>query len=189
MDAGLPAWLNDTPVAHAAVKAGVVIGCYAVSSLAASWLAVRIGRAQGHEPDRIRNALNAVRTLLRLLFAVVLLIVLGVDLAAIPAFLGSLLAVVGVACFASWSVLSNITSGLILFATKDLHLGDLVRIGSGDEAVEGRIAEFRLWTLLLRREDGCPVIYPNNLILQKPVTVLQRSKGEGRTTQLLLKST
>jgi len=177
-------WLAGLPFAGGVVKAGIVLGCYVLVSLAATWLTVRIGRAQSHEPDRIRGALRAIRTILSLLFATILLIVLGVDLASIPTFLGSFLAVVGVACFATWSVLSNITAGLVIFTSKDLHVGDLIRIHGGDDQIEGRIVEFRLWTLALRREDGCNVIYPNNLLIQRPVTVLNKAV-QGRTTQLI----
>ncbi len=183
--ASLIAWSAQFPVASYAVRIGIVVGGYALASLLATWLAIRFGRAQQHDPDRIRGVLRGIRTLLRVGFASILLIVLGVDLALIPAFLGSFLAVVGVACFATWSVLSNITAGLVLYATKDLHAGDLVRIvGAGEEPIEGRIVEFRLWTLLLRREDGCTVLYPNNLFIQRPVTVLAKA-STGRTTQLL----
>ena len=182
--AAISQWFSGLPLGGVMLKTGIIAGCYILASLAATWLTVRIGRAQGHHPDRIRGALRAIRILLSLLFATILLIVLGVDFAAIPAFLGSFLAVVGVACFATWSVLSNVTAGLIIYATKDLHLGDLIRIGGGDEVVEGRIVEFRLWTLLLRREDGCSVIYPNNLLIQRPVTVLVKA-NQGRTTQLI----
>ena len=177
-------WFDGLPFSGILLKTVVVIGLYVVTSLATTWLTVRLGRAQGYQADRIRGALRSIRILLSLLFATILLIVLGVDFAAIPAFLGSFIAVVGVACFATWSVLSNVTAGLIIYATKDLHLGDLVRIGSGEDMLEGRIVEFRLWTLLLRREDGCTVIYPNNLLIQRPVIILIKS-SQGRTTQLI----
>jgi small-conductance mechanosensitive channel len=175
-------FLREPLVIHA-VKAGAVLAIYLLAAFAARLVLTRIGQAQGHDRDRIRGMFTAVRSLLRALFLAVLLMVLGVDLGEIPVFLGSLLAVIGVAFFATWSVLSNITAGFILFATRDLAMGDLIRIVDGDNSQEGRIIEFRLWALVLRREDGTKVLYPNNLAIQKPIIRLSASNGQ--TTQLV----
>ncbi len=180
----MPDWIANDPLALPAIKASCVLVCYALAMLTAQFVAIRLGRNHGHEADRIKRALHAVRILLRTLFTVVLLIVLGVDLAGIPAYLGSFLAVVGMALFARWSILSNITSGLIIFAAKDLKVGDRVRILDEKEPIEGAVTDFRLWSLVLRRDDGHYVYVPNSLMIQRPTVLLDRAHL-GRTTQLL----
>lgn len=173
--------VSEPLVAHA-VRAVVVAGLYLLSAAAARLIIARIGQAHGHDRDRVRGVFTAVRSLLRILYCAVLLLVLGVDLGQIPVFLGSLLAVIGVAFFATWSVLSNVTAGFILFSTRDLAMGDLVRIVDGANAIEGRIIEFRLWALVLRCEDGTKVLYPNNLAIQKPI--VRVSAADSATTVL-----
>ncbi|MFM2091482.1 MAG: hypothetical protein RLZZ127_1971 [Planctomycetota bacterium] len=177
-------WMAGVFSAPQVLRIAVLAGVYAVTSLLVTWLTVRVGRARGHDADRIRAMLAAIRIFKTAIFLILALLIVGIELSDIPAYVGSFLTVVGVACFASWSVLSNVTAGVILFWTKDLHAGDRVRIGSGDAAVEGRIVEFRLWTMVLRRDDGCIILCPNNRCFQEPVTVLEKL-AQGRTTQLL----
>lgn len=180
----LNALLAEEPLLLEALKAGVVVLGYFVTAALCRFAVVRIGRGREHEPARIRGALQTCRLVLRLLFVFILMIVLGVDLAAIPAFLGSFLAVVGVACFASWSILSNITSGLIIYAAKDLQIGDTVRIHDDKEPFEGVITEFRLWSLVLKLKNGGQALIPNSVIVQRPIVIVARART-GRTTELL----
>lgn len=178
------AFLPEDPVLAGATKAALVIAGYAIAAVITRTAVVRIGRANEHDPVRIRSALAAARGLLRSVFLVILLIVLGVDLAAIPAFIGSLLTVVGVACFASWSILSNITSGLIIYAAKDLQAGDLVRIHDEKDPITGTVVEFRLWSMVVKLEDGALAYIPNNVVLQRPTVIVARAR-QGRTTRMI----
>lgn len=180
----LDTYLPQDPVLAGAVKAALVIAGYAVAAALARMTVVHVGRVHDHDPMRIRGMLGTARAILRGLFLFVLLIVLGVDLAMIPAYLGSFLAVVGVACFASWSILSNITSGLIIFAAKDLETGDQVRIHDEKEPIVGTIEEFRLWSMVVKLQDGALAYVPNNVVLQRP-TVIVRSARQGRTTRMI----
>jgi small-conductance mechanosensitive channel len=180
----LPQWIVGDPVLLPVFKLTCVTLCYAVSAFVVRRVAIKVGLAQHHETERIRRTLQTLRTLLRIIFAVVLLIVLGVQLETIPTFLGSFLAVVGVACFASWSILSNVTASLIIYAAKDLSIGDQVRIIDDKEPVEGVITDFRLWNVCLKRADGFLVYFPNSLILQRPIILLSRART-GLTTHML----
>ncbi len=57
-----------------------------------------------------------------------LLIIWGVKHAVVAVFVGSVLTVVGVAMFAQWSLLSNITSGIIMFFNHSVKIGDSICI-------------------------------------------------------------
>jgi small-conductance mechanosensitive channel len=185
MDAPDPAgWIAEALTGPQVVRIAVLAAVYAVTSLLVTWLTVRVGRARGHDGDRIRAMLGAIRVFKTALFLLLALLIIGVEISMIHAYVGSFLTVVGVACFATWSVLSNVTAGVILFWTKDLHAGDRIRIGTGEHAIDGRIVEFRLWTMALRRDDGCMILVPNNRCFQEPVTVLEKTVA-GRTTQLI----
>ena len=65
-----------------------------------------------------------------LLFSVLLIIVAfiwGIDIRGVLIFASSFFAIVGIALFASWSVLSNITSGIIIFFSFPYKIGDKIR--------------------------------------------------------------
>ncbi|MFD1063729.1 hypothetical protein ACFQ1Q_10775 [Winogradskyella litorisediminis] len=69
----------------------------------------------------IKKVLNGAFTLLLIAFV---LVIWGVRQSDLLVFLGSILAVVGVAFFAQWSLLSNITSSIIIFFNHPVRLND-----------------------------------------------------------------
>ncbi len=87
--------------------------------------------------------------------------------------LGSTFAVIGVALFASWSILSNITASFILYFTFPFKIGDRVRIHDKDLPVTAVISDIKAFYTLLTTDEGEEITYPNNLLLQKGVSILQ----------------
>ncbi len=117
-----------------------------------------------------------VRTITRLLnigltfcCVVVICLLLGLGYGEISLFLSSVFAVAGIALFAQWSILSNITASLILFFGAPYRVGDRIRILDKDGDMSGVIDEIRLFHILLKCDDGNLLTYPNALILQKGV--------------------
>lgn len=86
----------------------------------------------------------------------------------------SVFAVIGIALFAIWSILSNITSGVIMFFSFPYKVGDKIQIHDKDFPIEAIIEDIRAFHLHLRLDNGDLVTYPNNLILQKAVTLVEK---------------
>lgn len=82
----------------------------------------------------------------------------------------SLFAVLGVALFAQWSILSNVTASVIVFFFFPYHVGDHVRIVDGEDSIEGIIEEITLFHVILKFEDKIAT-YPNSLVFQKAVVI------------------
>jgi small-conductance mechanosensitive channel len=114
--------------------------------------------------------------LLKILLAIVtlclVLIFWGIELRGLLVLGSSLFAMLGVALFAAWSLLSNLTSFLLMFIQNDCRVGYWVRIIDGANFVEGQILEMGLMNVVLEHIDGHRVIYPNNLFVTRPVLVL-----------------
>lgn len=100
--------------------------------------------------------------------------ILGADFSDISLLFSSVFAVIGIALFAIWSILSNITSGVIMFFSFPYKVGDKIKIHDKDYPIEAIIEDIRAFQLILREDNGNLVTYPNNLILQKPVTLIQK---------------
>ncbi|MEX2588603.1 MAG: mechanosensitive ion channel domain-containing protein, partial [Chitinophagales bacterium] len=79
------------------------------------------------------------------------------------------LTIIGIALFAQWSHLSNITSGVIIFFNHPLKLDDTVSIIDKDYEVEGRISDIGLFFVKLKTKQGEEVLMPNNIFLQKMI--------------------
>jgi small-conductance mechanosensitive channel len=127
--------------------------------------------------------LNEVRTRLvskyisfgfSILAVVALVLIWGVNIREIGLILSSVFAVIGVAMFAQWSILSNVTAGIILFFSFPFKIGDRIQILDKDLESSGTylIEDIRAYHLHLRKENGQLVTYPNNLMLQKAVCVI-----------------
>ena len=119
------------------------------------------------------RAMVVFHILLFLLLVVVLSIIWGVDIKGLLVLASSMIAVVGVALFAAWSLLSNITAFFILLGQRSFAQGVSVRVIDGSNHVEGVIVEVNLFSTVLRTSEGELVVYPNNLIVSRPVVVKQ----------------
>lgn len=100
--------------------------------------------------------------------------ILGAEPRDITLIFSSVFAIIGIGLFAIWSILSNITSGVIMFFSFPYKVGDKIKIHDKDYPVEAIIEDIRAFQLILRDDLGNLVTYPNNLILQKAVTLIKK---------------
>ena len=103
------------------------------------------------------------------IFVLLVCIVLGIGYGQLAIFFSSVFAVVGVALFAQWSILSNITASLIIFFGFPYRVGDWVKVVDKDDEILGQIIEISTFHVIIQRLSNDVVTYPNSLILQKAV--------------------
>lgn len=139
-------------------------------------------RAAAHKVGK-RTGINLTRTKLMFKYINILVLIIafflfsiawGMNLRDLSVIFSSAFAVIGVALFAIWSILSNITSGIILFFSFPYRIGDKIKIHDKDMPIEAVIEDIRAFHLHLRNDEGELTTYPNNLILQKAVTLLKK---------------
>lgn len=150
---------------------GIVLLLYAVLSRRIAPFIYRTIAATMLKEEMNRRAMVVFHILLFLLLVVVLSIIWGIDIKGLLVLASSMIAVVGVALFAAWSLLSNITAFFILLGQSTFAQGRTVKIVDGSNAIEGTIEEVNLFSTTLRTKDGECVVYPNNLIVSRPVFV------------------
>ena len=98
-----------------------------------------------------------------------LLTIWGVNQSELFMFMASVLTVLGIALFAQWSTLSNITAGVIVFFYHSVKLDDTISIIDKDFEVEGRISDIGLFFVKLKTKEGEEIALPNNVFLQKMI--------------------
>jgi small-conductance mechanosensitive channel len=89
-------------------------------------------------------------------------------------YFASIFTVIGVGFFAQWSILSNITAGVLLFFNHSYKVGNKIKIIDGDNSITGVVTNIQLFYFLIKTESGEIISYPNNLIIQKPVQKIER---------------
>ncbi|MDO3385276.1 mechanosensitive ion channel [Gilvimarinus sp. SDUM040013] len=99
----------------------------------------------------------------------VVCLVLGLGYGDVALFLSSVFAVVGIALFAQWSILSNITASVIIFFGFPYRVGDRIRVLDPDATFTGVIQEITMFHVIVTLDEGDTVTYPNSLMLQRAV--------------------
>ena len=104
----------------------------------------------------------------------IIALIWGIDFRNLGLFFSSVFAVIGVALFAIWSILSNITAGVILFFSFPFKIGDRIKIWDKEFDFEASyiIEDIRPFHVHLRKDNGELLTYPNNLMIQKAVTII-----------------
>ncbi|MCX2839300.1 MULTISPECIES: mechanosensitive ion channel domain-containing protein [Salinimicrobium] len=134
----------------------------------------RVGHRSEIHITRTRLMFKYINILVTIIAIFLLSLTWGYNAQEIALIFSSLFAIIGVAMFAIWSILSNITAGIILFFSFPYKIGSRIKIHDKDMPVEAVIEDIKAFHLHLRTLDGELITYPNNLILQKAVSLIEK---------------
>jgi small-conductance mechanosensitive channel len=163
------------------MKVMSIVICLAVYVFAVRGLAAtiqRLGEAKDVAPARIKYLTKTGNIALFASLVFVVCLILGLGYGEVSLFLSSAFAVIGVALFAQWSILSNITASMVIFFSFPYRVGDVIKVTDSDFDLSGTVEEISLFHVLIRNRQGNLITYPNSLILQKPVFKLDRGNTE-----------
>lgn len=93
-------------------------------------------------------------------------------------FFTSVLTILGIAFFAQWSILSNITASLILFFNHPLRIGQEIQVLDREFSVEGKLEDITFFFMHIRTIDNEIVTIPNNVVLQRTLLMKSNSTEE-----------
>lgn len=122
--------------------------------------------------QRANLVIKYIDLLINIIAFISLIVIWGVKKDQILLFVSSITTVVGVAMFAQWSILSNITSGVILFFFFPFKIGDTIKIHDKDFPIQAEIEDISAFHVNLKTIDGERITYPNNLLLQKGISII-----------------
>lgn len=147
-----------------------------VTAIVIRWTIIKVIKktaAITHILDRRRNlVIKYMSILITILTVTSLFVVWGVKAHNVIAALSAVVTVIGIAFFAQWSILSNITAGMIIFFSFPFKIGDYIKVEDAEHSLEGEILDVRAFHILIRSTKGIITTYPNNLLLQKGVSIL-----------------
>jgi len=121
--------------------------------------------------DRRKFIIKGLHLFTTIVLAILLSGIWGFKQNEIAAFASTILTALGIAFFAQWSLLSNITSSLILFFNHPLKLGDTIKVLDKDCPFEGEITELTYFFVHLKTTSGEIITIPNAQILQKSIAI------------------
>lgn len=123
--------------------------------------------------QRRKITLKIITLILVLIGTISLTGIWGLDQKELFVFFTSTVTVLGVGFFATWSILSNITSGILLFFNHPLHIGDHIKILDKEMQVEGTLKDISMFFMHIETIDGETITIPNSVVTQKVISISQ----------------
>jgi Small-conductance mechanosensitive channel len=121
---------------------------------------------------RTNHIVRVCSIFIKTICVIMLIIIWGVNTHNLFIALSSIFAVIGVALFAQWSILSNLTAGLVIFFSSPIKIGDFICIQDKDFPIEAYITDIQTLYTHLETKDSTKYIIPNNILLQKAIAIV-----------------
>lgn len=125
---------------------------------------------------RRKMIIKAVHLLSFITAIVLLSAIWGLKQEDMAVFVGTILTALGIAFFAQWSLLSNITSSLLLFFNHPMRIGDTIKVLDKEFPYEGEVTDLTYFFVHLKTEKGEIITIPNSLFLQKSILVIEEKE-------------
>jgi len=156
------------------INSALVFGIFFILQLFANILVRRLGRSKHKHKARIKLVRRYVSASFFLIALLIEAFVLGVEMDDLALIFSSILAILGITLFANWSIFSNVTSGIIMFFSFPYRIGDKIHVHDKEHEVIGVIEDIRSFQIHIRTKTGELMTYPNNMLLQKAVTLVEK---------------
>lgn len=129
----------------------------------------RFARKFNYQSGRVKVFKKLVNLMILLLIFIIFLAIWGVDQEELTVFVSSMVTVLGIAFFAQWSILSNITSSIIIFFNHPITIGDELTILDKDYDIEGNISDIGIFFITIKTKAGELVSIPSSVLMQKMI--------------------
>lgn len=123
---------------------------------------------------RRKIIIKAVYLLITMTTLVLLAAIWGLEQNEIAVFVTTILTVLGIGFFAQWSLLSNITAGVILFFNHPMKIGDTIKIFDKDFPIQGEITDLTYFFVYIKINVDEIVTIPNTLLLHKSISIIEK---------------
>lgn len=129
----------------------------------------RVAKTFEYQKPRVKIIKKLFTILLFSICFGILLFIWGVDRSELVFFITSMLTVIGIAFFAQWSIISNVTSTLIIYFNHPAKIGDTIEVMDKEYPIVGRISDIGAFFVTLKTTDGEVITIPNNVFIQKTI--------------------
>ena len=152
---------------HTAILIAFIIIVKLFASKAVNRILVRLDNDLKRKKITMR-----IINLFSLIFMVIgLAAIWNIDRSQLMVFITSLITVLGIAFFAQWSILANITSSLILFFNHPVKIGQRICVLDKEYEIEGKLIDISFYFLYIKTDEEELVTIPTSVALQKTIVI------------------
>lgn len=95
----------------------------------------------------------------------------------IALFASSILTALGIAFFAQWSLLSNITSSILIFFNHPVKSGSYIKVLHKDFNYEGEVIEMNYFFVHIKTKENEVVTIPNSHFFDRSYSVIENKQN------------
>ena len=147
----------------------IIIIVFLITKIVTQRIIRKVGIRFKYQSGRVKITNKIVAVLLVTILIVFLMVIWGVDQSQLLLFLSTILTILGVAFFAQWSIISNITSTLIIFFNHPIKIGDYLTIMDKDFQIEGKLSDIGIFFIIIKTKDDKKITIPSNIFMQKMI--------------------
>lgn len=164
------------------IETVVIIITYFILKYVTKKATVRAAAKYSKSKTRVKIIKKIIQLILITVSLTLLFFIWGVEQSELLFFISSLLTVLGIAFFAQWSIISNITATLIIFFNHPAKIGDEIEIFDVDHPVKGKISDVGIFFVTVKSKEGGSVTIPSNLFIQK--MIIKKDNKKQRRTEI-----
>lgn len=154
----------------------IILGCYIILYFIFKTVINNFLKKTRLERSRRKMAIRAVQLFTTMTAIILLTAVWGFKQHEIALFASTILTALGIAFFAQWSILSNITSSILIFFSHPVRLGDYVKVLHKDFHYEGEVVEMNYFFVHIKTIDNETITIPNSHFFSTSFSVIDRKE-------------
>ncbi|PLW99531.1 MAG: mechanosensitive ion channel protein MscS [Marinilabiliales bacterium] len=147
----------------------IIIIVFLITKLITKRIISKVGIRFKYQTGRVKITNKIIGVMLLTILIVFLMAIWGVKQSELLLFLSTILTILGVAFFAQWSIISNITSTLIIFFNHPIKIGDYLTIMDKDFQIEGKLSDIGIFFIIIKTNDDKKITIPSNVFMQKMI--------------------
>jgi small-conductance mechanosensitive channel len=154
----------------------IILGCYIILYFLVKTVINNFLKKTRLERSRRKMTIRAVQLFTTMTAIILLTGVWGFKQNEIAFFASTILTALGIAFFAQWSLLSNITSSILIFFNHPVKLGDYVKVLHKDYHYEGEVTEMNYFFVHIKTADNEIITIPNSHFFEKSFSVSEKKE-------------
>jgi small-conductance mechanosensitive channel len=154
----------------------IILGCYIILYFLVKTVINNFLKKTRLERSRRKMTIRAVQLFTTMTAIILLTGVWGFKQNEIAFFASTILTALGIAFFAQWSLLSNITSSILIFFNHPVKLGDYVKVLHKDYHYEGEVTEMNYFFVHIKTADNEIITIPNSHFFEKSFSVTEKKE-------------
>lgn len=158
------------------IESLVVVGAYIITYFIVRTIIKNVLKKTQLERGRRKMAIRAVQLFTTLTAIILLTGIWGFKQEQIALFASTILTALGIAFFAQWSLLSNITSSILIFFHHPVKLGDYIKVLHKDYQYEGEVTDMNYFFVHIKTPKDEVITIPNSHFFDRSFSVLDAKK-------------